>query len=86
MSKSLSLERRATQRPAGQPLRHLAAMGLRAASALLARAARKLRRPSEEGPYLPEVEFHELHSESGAPEGALYIDGKLVAILPVSRL
>jgi hypothetical protein len=86
MSKSLSLTRATTQRPASQLLRHLAALVLRSASAVLARAARKLRRSSERAPRLPEIEFHALYLESGAPEGALYVDGELVAILPVSRL
>jgi hypothetical protein len=86
MSKSLSWTRATTQRPASQLLRHFAALVLRSASAVLARAARKLRRSGERAPRLPEIEFHTLYLESGAPEGALYVDGELVAILPVSRL
>jgi hypothetical protein len=86
MSKSLSWTRATSRRPASHLLRHLAAMMLRTASGALTRAARKLRRSSELGPRLPEVEFHALYSESGAPEGALYVDGELVAVLPVSRL
>jgi hypothetical protein len=86
MSKSLSWTRATSPRPASHLLRHLTALVLRSASAVLARAARKLRRPAERAPRLPEIEFHTLYLESGAPEGALYVDGELVAILPVSRL
>jgi hypothetical protein len=68
-------------------LRRLAAAVLRAASDALARAAQRVAAPAEElRPALcaPQLEFH---AEAGAPEGALYADGVLVAMLPgVSRL
>jgi len=33
------------------------------------------------------VEFHAVYRESGAPEGAVYVDGKLVGFIPgVTRL
>ena len=68
------------------PARSLAAALLASASAMLGRLAVELagaplsvRRPSE-----PQLEFH---AEAGAPEGALYVDGRLVGWLPgVSRL
>ena len=85
MSKSWGLSP-AAGRPAASLLRDLAALLLQLASGALACAAGKLQSRRAPDPYLPEMEFHELHSESGAPEGALYIDGKLVAILPMSRL
>ena len=69
--------------PAGA--RHLLAVVLHAASAWLARAARRLAGP-ERAPVAapPQLEFH---AEAGAPEGALYADGVLVALLPgVQRL
>jgi hypothetical protein len=69
-------------------LRHAAAALLHGASDGLQRLARQLaapaaaaRRPDAQ---LPQLEFH---AEAGALEGALYVDGQLVAMLPgVSRL
>jgi hypothetical protein len=65
-------------------LRRAAAAALRAASGSLARAARRLRaHPVAMRPLnLPEIEFAPFHSDAGAPEGALYVDGELVAIVP----
>lgn len=66
--------------------RTAAATWLRHASALLdAAAARLAAAPSSESLHpLPRVEFH---AESGAPEGALYVDGRFVGWLPgVTRL
>jgi hypothetical protein len=74
----------APRRPA---LRHAAAAALHVASRLLSQLARQLAampahpRP---GASAPVIEFH---AEAGAPEGALYVDGQLVALLPgISRL
>jgi hypothetical protein len=69
--------------PAGA--RHLLAVVLHAASALLARAARQLAGPQIAAVVEPpQLEFH---ADAGAPEGALYADGVLVALLPgVQRL
>lgn len=69
-------------------LRHLAAVALRGASVGLERVARRLAAPVAAAPCFdagpPRVEFH---AEAGALEGALYVDGQLVALLPgVSRL
>lgn len=68
--------------------RHAAAALLHGASVGLQRLARYLAAPAAAAPpfdaRLPEVEFH---AEAGALEGALYVDGQLVAMLPgVSRL
>lgn len=68
------------------PARSLVAALLASASAMLSRLAADLAgaplaapRPSD-----PQLEFH---AEAGAPEGALYVDGRLVGWLPgVSRL
>jgi hypothetical protein len=78
MSKSLSWTRPAS-RPPGSLARRTAAAGLRVASHLLARLARRLR-GAEPTPalHLPVVEFHPSHRDAGAPEGALYVDGELV--------
>ena len=72
--------------PAVHPLRQLAASALRHASRTLGRLARKLaaRRAQAHHQRAPELEFY---AESGAPEGALYLDGELVGHLPgVTRL
>jgi len=72
--------------PAREAAQSLAVATLASASALLARVAvrlaapRKLLVPSSD----PRFEFH---AEAGAPEGALYVDGKLVGRLAgVQRL
>jgi len=69
----------------------MAEAGKRLAAALLQRASRLLARMASglasapAGPR-PEHRF-EFHAEAGAPEGALYVDGRLVGwISGVSRL
>ncbi|MES2717081.1 MAG: hypothetical protein V4795_15025 [Pseudomonadota bacterium] len=72
--------------PVHSPLRQLAARALRQSSRLLARLARQLalRRIQARARRAPELEFY---AESGAPEGALYLDGELVGYLPgITRL
>ncbi len=63
----------------------LAAIGLRSASAALARLSRRLARPAGRiGQAAPQLEFY---AEAGAPDGALYLDGKLVGwVSGVQRL
>jgi hypothetical protein len=64
----------------------VAAKALLAASRVLDRVASRLvALPPPAAPSaLPSLEFH---AEAGAPEGALYLDGELVAYLPgVTRL
>lgn len=64
--------------------RSLAAALLQSASALLARLAQSLAREQALAMSDPRFEFH---AEAGAPEGALYVDGRFVGWLPgVSRL
>ena len=68
-------------------LRHAAALGLRATSSVLTRLARELVAPlpsrRDKAP-APTLEFY---ADAGAPEGALYVDGKLVGWLAgVKRL
>ncbi|MED5622136.1 hypothetical protein [Ideonella sp. BN130291] len=85
--KTLSWTRTPPAYPAGSFLRRTAASSLRAASAVLARLARRLRvAPAPAGARLPVIEFQAFHHEAGAPEGALYVDGELVGFIPVSRL
>ena len=65
--------------------RRLAAAGLRSASAALARLSRRLARPAVRV-VLP-APLLEFYAEAGAPEGALYLDGKLVGwVSGVKRL
>jgi hypothetical protein len=70
---------------AAPALRRLAAAALHCASAALAAVARRMAEaPLPEASVDPRLEFY---AQAGAPEGALYVDGKLVGILPgVSRL
>ena len=70
--------------PLAEAGRRLAAALLQSASVLLARLARGLAR--ERAPAMSDPRF-EFHAEAGAPEGALYVDGRFVGWLPgVSRL
>lgn len=69
---------------ASQPRRQLVA-ALRSSSRTLALWARQLSRTPGRPPARPPV--LEFYAEAGAPEGALYVDGQLVALLPgVTRL
>ena len=65
--------------------RDTAAAVLRRASRWLSRLARRIAARKRASPAVqPQLEFH---AEAGAPEGALYADGVLVALLPgVTRL
>ena len=70
-------------RPVHEAARRLAAIGLRSASAMLARLSRRIARPAGRVTHpVPRLEFY---AESGAPEGALYLDGKLVGWVPGVR-
>ena len=80
MSKSLSW-------PASAPAhdwRRPAALLLRLSSRLMARWARRLAPRDPVARPEPVLEFY---AEAGAPEGALYVDGRRVGVLPgVMRL
>lgn len=68
-------------------LRHAAALGLRAASGVLTRLARQLVAPLPSRLDKPAPPVLEFYADAGAPEGALYVDGKLVGWLQgVKRL
>jgi len=66
------------------PLRRVLAAGLRCTGSALSRMAQHLAVP-----VVPAVrrapEVLEFYAEAGAPEGALYLDGKLVGYLPGVR-
>lgn len=72
-------------RPNREAALRLAAIGLRSASAALARLSRRLARPAGRAACAaPQLEFY---AEAGAPEGALYLDGQLVGwVSGVQRL
>ena len=62
------------------------AHALHAAGALLHRWARAWQPPAAELPQAAEARL-EFHAEAGAPEGALYLDGRRIGVLPgVTRL
>ncbi|NDY92689.1 hypothetical protein G3A44_15975 [Ideonella sp. TBM-1] len=71
--------------PAPRPWRHRTARALRALARHLLRIAHRLgAAPARTAPLAPpQVEFH---AEAGAPEGALYVDGRLVGYLDTRRL
>jgi len=75
----------APQHPQSEAARRLVAVSLRRASAALARLSRRLARPAVQPAQAePQLEFY---AEAGAPEGALYLDGKLVGWVPgITRL
>lgn len=83
--KDLRWSAAAPQHPTSEAARRLLASSLRSASASLARLSRRLARPAARGTHTaPQLEFY---AEAGAPEGALYLDGKLVGwVAGVSRL
>ena len=73
------------ERPVSEAARRVVAGSLRNASAALARLARRIGRSNVRAPHPePQLEFS---AEAGAPEGALYLDGRLVGwISGVNRL
>ena len=74
----------ASRRPSA---RRLLAGALRSASVVLARLARSLAAAERERKRSPAELVLEFYAEAGAPEGALYLDGKLIGYLPgVKRL
>jgi hypothetical protein len=72
-------------RPAREAAVRLVAVSLRGASAALARWSRRLAQPAGRVAHpAPQLEFY---AEAGAPEGALYLDGKFVGwVSGVQRL
>jgi len=91
MTKTLSWGAPDLARPFSATLLYLVAAALRSASDTLSRVATaRAEAHAAETAFqeaVSSVEFHELYRDSGAPEGALYINGKLVAIIPgVTRL
>jgi hypothetical protein len=74
-------------RPWSAAALHLFAAVLMGASALLERAAKRLAAAERTASGPLAVEFHPIYRDSGAPEGALYVDGRLVGMIEgVTRL
>ncbi|HVZ45268.1 MAG TPA: hypothetical protein VHA82_15770 [Ramlibacter sp.] len=87
MTRTLPWAAGETARPLSATLLYLAAAVLQTASGVLARVAAKLAQAERAEPAPHVVEFHPIYRDSGAPEGALYVDGKLVGIVEgVTRL
>ena len=73
-------------RPVAEVVLRFAAAALAAASAALTRLAQAIGEPAAAVQAQSEPRF-EFHTDAGAPEGALYLDGKLVGWLSgVTRL
>jgi len=79
---------RPAQRPVPADLwRRAVAHLLASASAALARRARDVARPLHARQRrLPADASVEFHAEAGAPEGALFVDGRLVGWIDIGRL
>lgn len=90
MSKTLTLAAAMSARPLSATVLHLVAAGLRSAADVVHGLALRLGTVHDVAamaPAIETVEFHSLHGDAGAPEGALYINGVLVARIPgIDRL
>jgi hypothetical protein len=87
MIKSLNWRTPALANDPAWRLRLVAATILRSASVLLTRMARRLAMPGVRSKPDPLAAVLEFYAEAGAPEGALYADGKLVGyVVGVKRL
>jgi hypothetical protein len=87
MIKSLNWRTPALASDPAWRLRLVAATILRSASFLLTRLARRLAVRNVRSAADPLAAALEFYAEAGAPEGALYADGKLVGYVPgVKRL
>jgi|GEM_PF-6071684 hypothetical protein len=84
MSKTMTWAQATTARPWRATLLYRVAAALRAASDL---ADRRAQAREAAATFAGTVEFHAVHGEAGAPEGALYVDGVLVGVIEsVTRL
>ncbi|WP_427912894.1 hypothetical protein ACPWT1_20070 [Ramlibacter sp. MMS24-I3-19] len=90
MSKTLTFAAILAGRPFSATLLHMIGAALRSAGDAAHGLALRVAKTEEAAATVPQietVEFHSLHGDAGAPEGALYVNGVLVAILPgVKRL
>ena len=81
MTKTLPWAAGSAAPPLSATLLHLVAYVLRAAGDAASRMAVRVAVASAPAEPAGLVEFHALHGEAGAPEGAIYIDGKLVGVI-----
>ena len=89
MTKTMTWAAGDAARPLSATALYLVAAVLRTASDALARSAERRAAADAAAPVASTgtVEFHALHRDAGAPEGALYVDGVLVGVLTgVTRL
>ena len=88
MTKTLTWPATDAARPLSATLLYLVAAALHGASQLAASLAARLSVAKDTtAPPAQVVEFHALHREAGAPEGALYVNGEFVGTLTgVTRL
>ena len=87
MSKTLSWAAADATRPVSATLLHFVAATLQTASDVLTRLAVQLSAAQARRVQVQTVEFHAVYRDSGAPEGALYVNGELVGtIAGVTRL
>ena len=88
MSKTLTWPATDVARPWSATLLYFVAAVLHRASQLAVSGAARLSVARDVGEPAPQVvEFHALHREAGAPEGALYVNGEFVGTLEgVTRL
>jgi len=76
---SLKFSPRSTMlQPGASTTRRALSVALRSASTLLARLSRQLAGRTPRRPVDPLLEYH---AEAGAPEGALYVDGRFVGFV-----
>jgi len=88
MSKTLTFAAAVAARPLSATVLHMVAAALRAAGDMVHGLAMRVGTADDAmatTPPIETVEFHGLHGEAGAPEGALYVNGVLVAIVPGVR-
>jgi hypothetical protein len=77
----------ADARPFSTLVLQLLAAGLQAASNMLTRVATRMEDARTMRAAVHTVEFHAVYRESGAPEGALFVNGELVGVIDgVTRL
>ena len=82
MSKTLNWGASDVPRPLSATLLHYVAATLQAASDMLTRHAERISAAEAAIPAAQTVEFHPIYRDAGAPEGGLYVDGILVAVIP----
>ena len=87
MTKTLPWVHTDVARPLSAALLYFVAATLQAASNVLTRLAVRVTEAEAARSWPQTVEFHAVYRESGAPEGALFINGELVGTIEgVTRL